>query len=135
MENIIILIYISFCIALIYPIRKYSNDTSILKSLSIIDILGTYHVYTTTFILIFIALGYFDQLTSIYGLGTIISTLLVILNFIISFIYIQYHTKKVTKITNNEDYSGVSMCLVNAFFFITYPIIFIYLFYKRKRTT
>lgn len=130
MSYIYLLIYLIICFLLIIPIRKMSNKDTLIGTISFIDIFGTYNLYLSIFLIFMYFTGDVSFIITVKNINYMIAYIVLFLNFTLSFIYLDYYCKKLKSINNS--FLNEIFIITHAFFFITYPIIFIYLLIKKK---
>lgn len=130
MGNIFLIIYLIICFLLIIPIRKMSNKDTLIGTISFIDIFGTYNLYLSIFLIFMYFTGDFSYIITVKNINYMIAYMIFFMNLTMSFIYLNYYCKKLKSIKNS--FLNEIFIITHAFFFITYPIIFIYLLIKKK---
>lgn len=130
MSYIYLLIYLIICFLLIIPIRKMSNKDTLIGTISFIDIFGTYNLYLSIILLFMYFTGDFSYIITVKNINYMFAYIVFFMNLTLSFVYLDYYCKKLKSIKNS--FLNEIFIITHAFFFITYPIIFIYLLIKKK---
>ena len=130
MGNIFLIIYLIICLLLVIPIKKMSNKDTLIGTISFIDIFGTYNLYLSIFLIFIYFTGDYSYIITVKNINYMTAYMIFFINLTMSIIYLNYYCKKLKCIKNS--FLDEIFIITHAFFFITYPIIFIYLLIKKK---